>query len=234
MISIVPLAGPDLVHPVHGLRPLFPVEGEPLLRRALTSRSWWISGLQRPENMVFVLPRRDEAETVSEACRAWFPGCRFVWLSDLTAGALLSAVAGTALAPLAGGPLCIDLADLLYELDTDTGECFSDPAVGAAVPCFTASDPCYSYLEMTADRRVLRAREKQVISSTASAGTYIFRDGAVWFEAVAHSLRHADELSLRGVMFVCPAINGVIANGRTVMTLSATNVQPVGKLFHKI
>ena len=34
MISIVPLAGPDFVHPTLGIKPLMPIEGTPLLQKS--------------------------------------------------------------------------------------------------------------------------------------------------------------------------------------------------------
>ena len=40
MNVVVPLAGPDFVHPLYGVRPLFEVDGRPLILTALESRPW--------------------------------------------------------------------------------------------------------------------------------------------------------------------------------------------------
>ena len=100
------------------------------------------------------------------------------------------------------------------------------------MPCFESTDSCYSYLEFNELGDVVRTAEKQVISTTASAGTYLFRDLPTFLDATAYALRHGEKLRANGVHFVCPALNGVIAQGATVKPLSVKNVQPISKRFH--
>ncbi|MBL8630560.1 MAG: hypothetical protein JNM81_13070 [Rhodospirillaceae bacterium] len=232
MKAIIPLAGPDFVHPTHGIKPLWDVDGEPLIKRAITSRPWWQKGLLTPEHMVFVLRRCPEAEIVSQKLDDWFPGSQRVWLSHLTGGALLSAMAGTALMGSDDAPLCIDLVDLLYDCAETIVPRFADKTVGGVVPWFTSTESCYSYFELNADGRVARAVEKQVISNIASAGTYFFRNTGTFLTAAAHSLKNPKAAAHKGVLFVCPAMNGVIAQGLTVDVAPVTNVRPISKLFH--
>ena len=54
MKVIVPLAGPDFVKPDGSVKAEISVEGLPLLRRALESRSWWTHGLVSDADLVFV------------------------------------------------------------------------------------------------------------------------------------------------------------------------------------
>ena len=82
MKVIVPLAGPDFVKLDGSVKAEIPVEGLPLLRHALESRSWWTSGLVTDADLVFVLhdnpPSRRFAEnTLSQ----WYPAARQVFLS---------------------------------------------------------------------------------------------------------------------------------------------------------
>jgi hypothetical protein len=234
MFSIVPLAGPDFVHPTLGIKPLLPVDGEPLLRRVITSRPWWRSGDLQASGLIFVLRDVPETSEVIDRIEDWFPGSQKVILSSLTAGALMSVVAGVALVKDLTAPLCVDLVDILYETEDVMVDRFKDDEnLGGIVPYFESQEACYSYLQMTDDRKVIRAVEKQVISNDASAGTYWFRDAATYLNAVSFSLRNATELSVKGVLFVCPAINYMIGVGQDVIGIPVGSVQPISKVFHE-
>ncbi|WP_448192914.1 hypothetical protein [Azospirillum sp. sgz301742] len=233
MMCIVPLAGPDVVHPTRGIKALMDVNGLPLVEAALSGRPWWRDGRLRPNGLVFVL-RRDIPESVAleAVLRQRFPGAAFAWLGGLSGGALCSALAGTALLARPERPVCIDLVDILYECGAPTTEHFSDPNVAALVPWFGSEESCYSYVRMDAEGRVLEAAEKRVISRNASAGTYLFRDAATWLDAAAHSMRHHDRLAHKGALFVCPSVTGLIEAGRTVLGVPVSGAHPVSKLFH--
>jgi hypothetical protein len=227
---VVPLAGPDFIHPRFGVRPLFPVEGEPLILRALGGRPWIASGEVRGSDLIFVLRDLAEAAGVRALLADRYPGCRFVALSALTGGALLSAMAGAALVA-DGRRLCIDLVDILFDWPDWTPAAAWPERLGGLAPVFASDDPAYSYLDLE-DGRMLRAAEKQVISAHASAGVYLFRDLGVFTAAAAHSLAHRETLAHKGVLFVCPALNGVAAQGLEVRAAPVGGVRPVGKLFH--
>lgn len=234
MMCVVPLAGPDVVHPTLGIKPLMPVDGLPLVEAALTGRPWWRQGRLGPDGLVFVLRRDFDASRELEAVlRGRFPGAAFAWLGGQSGGALWSALAGTALLHRPDRPLCIDLVDILYEGDDPVADRFAtDTDLAAVVPWFESGESCYSYLRMDAGGRVLEAAEKRVISSHASAGSYLFRDAATWLDAAAHSVRHRDRLAHGGALFVCPSIMGPVEAGRTVIGVPVRNARPVSKLFH--
>lgn len=229
MICIVPLAGPDLPHAEHGFRPLVPVAGRPLIETALEGRSWRRQGLLRDSDYVFVVRDVPGVERLHAFLRDRWPGCRIVSLSHLTGGALLSALAGVALAPL-DQPVIIDLADILFDCDYDFGLPWPQD-VGAVTPCFPSEEPCYSYLREE-NGHVVEAAEKRVISNRASAGVYAFRSPSVYLAAAAHSIEYRHKLSYNGIMFVCPAMNGVLNQGLRVVAPETQNVRPVSKQFH--
>lgn len=233
MRAIVPLAGPDFVTDTYGVKPLIDIEGEPLVKHAITTRAWWRSGRLKPTDIVFVLRDVPEAALVRQRLADWFPGSQTVLLSRVTAGALLSALAGAALLPADDAPLVVDLVDILFDIDDAALDGLSRPGVGAAAPWFTDTCPAYSYFELDEQGEVLRAREKLVISSNASAGTYFFSNMQVFVAAAAFALQHAEQLTYKGAHFVCPALNGVVANGLRVLGVPATNIRPVSKLFHE-
>jgi hypothetical protein len=232
MNCIVPLAGPDFFSPVYGLKPLHDVDGEPLLLRALKSRAWYRSGRLRDESLVFVLRRIPEAEQFALQLTAWFPGSRTVWLSDLSQGALLSALAGSALVARPTAPVVVDLADVLFDCAAQAFDRCRTHGTKGALPWFESSDPAFSYAEIASDGvSVLRTAEKKVISRHASAGVYGFADLPTWLEAAAYGIANADRLAVSGIQFVCPAMNGIVENGGKVEAFEVSNARPISKMF---
>jgi len=232
MYTIVPLAGPDCYDGTYGLRPLYPVEGEPLIRRAIASRDWYQSGECDDSQLIFVLREAEQADELARALGELFPAARSVRLPQLTRGALLSALAGMALIEDFTTPIAVDLADILYEADFSPGARFAaDATLSGIIPYFKGDDPKYSYLEL--DGEVVRkTREKQVISEHASAGTYFFRNLPTFLYAVGRSLDAGDQDSVQGTFFLCPAFNGLIDDGKRVIGCEVQNVKPLSLLFH--
>ncbi len=229
MKIIVPLAGPDVVHPRHGVRALYDVGGQPLVAAALEGRPWFRSGETNAQDVIFILREGEGRDELAGFLNGRYAGARQVTLSQLTAGAMYSVLAGAALAD-PHQPLCVDLVDILYQWD-DWAAARPLIAEGGLVPVFDSEDPAYSYLRRE-NGQVVEAAEKRVISREASAGTYFFENSGLFLRAAAHSMAHADRLAFKGALFVCPMMNGVIAEGRRVHAAAVSQVQPVGKLFH--
>jgi hypothetical protein len=227
MKCLVPLAGPDLLHPRHGFRPLVAHGSQTLIEAALNSRAWRTR--LASEDFVFVLRQVEGVEALQAFLKSRWPGSAVVTLSTLTRGAMMSALAGAALVG-PNEPLIIDLADMLFTSDLTLAFDPTGP-VGAIAPCFTASDPCYSYLR-SLEGRVVEIAEKRVISSDASVGVYGFRDTAVFLRAAAYALDHAPTLTHAGLFFVAPMLNGVLDQGLEVLAPPVHDVEPIGKMFH--
>ncbi|MCA1407714.1 hypothetical protein I6F26_26630 [Ensifer sp. IC3342] len=222
---IIPLAGQDFERPDGSVKAEMVVGGATLLSATLKARPWW-SAAATP---VFVL--RDTAASqrfARETLRAQYPAARIIWLSHASAGGAWSAVAGAALVAWPEAPVIVDLCDIMFESDADVAAAFAaDPALGGLALTFASRHPQYSYLRLAPDGRMQEAREKVVISGNASAGVYAFRDVAVFHAAFAHSLHHRATLSHQGALFVCPMLNGVVAQGLDVRCLPARNVWDV-------
>lgn len=235
MQCVVPLAGPQLSHPRHGLWACYPVDGVPLLKRTLQTRPWWRAGRLAAGDLVFVLREGAEYAALRDAVTGWFQGCRIVTLPQLTKGALLSALAGAAVITALDEPLIVDLADILYDVDLDIEARFAaDPSANALVPFFDDDDVCYSYFRFGPDGSVALAVEKQVISHNASAGTYIFRSTTHFIAAAGKSLAEArSELAVGNALFVCPVMNSIVRQGARVLAEPAHNIRSISKLLHE-
>lgn len=229
MKCVVPLAGPDLWTERYGLRPLVDVDGEFLIEAALRPRAW--AGAMTSRDYVFVVRETvGHSDFLAYLASRW-PGCRIVTLSDLSGGALFSSLAAMALVP-PDETVAIDLADILFSGGPEDPQgLFAREGHGAVVPVFSSDEPCYSYLRIE-DGLVIEAREKQVISSNASAGVYMFRDMQVFLAAAAHNIAHRQSMGVNGTLFVCPMVNGVVAAGHTVIAPPVDDCRPVGKMFH--
>ena len=202
-------------------------EGEPLLRHILTRRAW--AGLAAPTDYCFIL-RDDQTSRGFAAAQLteWYPGSRQIFLSEYTNGAALSAAMGVAL--VADGeaePLVIDLADIAYHSDTDpVALMVRDRDCGAVGLVFQHDNPIYSYLR-TENGRFVEAAEKRVISTNASAGTYIFASASIYLRALAHALDYASSQTFNGRFFVCPLFNGVAHQGLDVALHHVTDIVDV-------
>lgn len=229
---VIPLAGPDFELENGSTKAEILVDGQPLLLRAITSRSWWRREEVSSTDLVFVLRDSERCRRFAhERLEDWFPGCRVAFLSRGTQGAALSALAGIALCD-PEALLCVDLADIFYEENFCPAATFSEePQLGGMVPVFASDWPMYSYAEVAADGRVIRTAEKRVISDIASAGTYFFRNAAVYLQAIAHAIRDKENQTYNGLYFLCPLFNGVIASGLDVRTCPVGQIVDIKKEF---
>ena len=85
---------------------------------------------------------------------------------------------------------------------------------------FESSNPGMSYLE-TAENKVLRTVEKEVISNKASTGLYYFGSKEI-FESAFFSTNHHKE------SYVAPMFNSMISNGLDVGYFKTKIVHPLG------
>jgi len=232
MIScIVPLAGPDFNTEKHGIKPLVPIEGEPLIKKVLKSRSWYNS-LLREEAITFVLRDSEGTDKAIAYLQEEFSGCHFVKLSGLSKGALLSALAGSSLISNYDQPVVVDLADIIFQGEWNPIEIFAEnPLIGGIIPYFNSINPKYSYLELSG-QWVRQTAEKKVISDAASAGVYFFRDLPMFLEAAADSIRFDKLYSYNNNMFLCPAMNGIICRNKLVKAVSVQDVVELSLFFH--
>lgn len=225
MQVVIPLAGPDFEPNDRTTKAELLLDGQALLVRALTSRSWWQRGDVSAADCIFILRDTKVSRDFADRCLTdWFPGSRIVFLSHGTRGAAFSALAGVALCDPAA-VLCVDLADILYvEAFRPLTAFGEDPMLGGMLPTFRSDSPVYSYARLGHDGRATRTAEKKVISDLASAGTYFFRNPAVYLAAVDHAIRHESEQTHNGSFFLCPLFNGVIASGHDVRTFDVTDI----------
>ncbi len=221
MNVIVPLAGPDLVVSGATFKPFVKFSGSLLLAETLQKRPWY----SRDCTYVFVCNRNLVHEAFVNEMVRFFPHSKWVFLSDFADGALLSALAGSALIRDESSPVVIDLMDIAFENDGfDVDEVFSDSIVGGILPLFESDHSGFSYATVNSGR-VEYVAEKQVISGWASAGVYIYRNFPTFLGALAYTLSNRVEWGYKGCFFVAPSMNGVRKLGLEIVPWYVKNVR---------
>lgn len=222
---IVPLAGPDFVSADGEVKALLPLSGQPLLLHVLTSRPWAAA----VGGYTFILKDGETTRAfVEQHLSQWYPDATVVFLSTFTRGAACSAMAGVACQRDPHTPLIVDLADILYSSKLNVQDrLLSAPRCGGLALTFRSTNPLYSYLRSDDTGRVVEATEKKVISTNASAGTYVFRNSSIYLHAVAHAFSNEASQVYNSLFFVCPLFNGVLAQGMDVEMEPVYNVVDV-------
>ena len=202
----MPLAGPDFERSDGSVKAEMLIDGQPLLRRCLEGRVWWRPGRAQSDDLVFVL--RDTARSRR------FAGESLAFMVSGRAGrdafcnGRWSGAVGTGRGRTRRPCGCATVRrprGYQYRSTFDPSRCFAERSnIGAVALVFASTNPAYSYLRTDADGNVVEAAEKRVISPHASAGTYFFNSAATYLEALAHNLRHREDVMHKGLFFVCP------------------------------
>lgn len=224
MKIIVPLAGPDFVTRDGFTKAEINYFGDDLLHYILKRRPWYEIALS--SDYIFILQDKIETRKLAEEkIKIWFPHCKVLFLSDITGGAAYSAAASAAYLTDSDEKIIIDLADIDYELDSSiVPEIKALRNEDAIALTFSSRNPVYSYLLFDKCGEFIESREKQVISSVASAGTYIFGSHLSFLKAFEHALRNQLMYLHNGLMYICPLFNGVKANAGTVKKIDVSSV----------
>lgn len=219
MNIVIPMAGegsrfPRAIYKVP--KPLIPVANEPMYR-------WAVRGLHVSSNdrLIFILRKDEFTSDIVQDIKASFGHF------DLHIRVLEKPTSGQAETVLAaedlfveGKSLLIHNADTCVEVPTNWAGKLN--AWDGALVVFQSSEPRWSYARTDATGSVVEVREKEVISTNASTGTY-------WFarlEDFTYRARAAIAQGSRvgGEYYVAPLFNGLLADGGSVTLVHADSV----------
>jgi hypothetical protein len=240
MYSIIPLAGPDFFNPQYGIKPLFKVDGETLIKKILTSRKWIKDGEVKNENLIFVLKTSARTAECKKYLQQEFVNCKIVEISDFTSGALMSCLAATSLIKDFNAPLIFDLVDIGFKSDFSVKKTFAENAkLGAILPYFKSDNPTYSYADIDENGYVIATKEKKgwdfgkekTTQGNASAGVYFFKNLSVFLTATIDSLENYESYHHKQNLFLCPAMNGIVKNGFKILPIEVFEIESFGLNF---
>lgn len=222
MKVIVPIAGPDYFSN-KVIKGLIETSNGPLLKNVLKSRPW--SESIKPQEYIFVIQQSEAGlNFYKNYIQHWFPKSRAVFLSDLTKGAALSALAGISYCiEEKENPLIIDLADIKFQSKLKNFKnIFEDNLTDAYIFTFRSDIEKYSYAKANKENVVSDVAEKKVISSNAITGVYLFRSPSIFLEAIESASKIFGNFSYKGLLYISPILNALIAKKKQIKIIQTT------------
>ena len=222
MYAIIPIAGPDFSYD-ESSKALIQTKHGPFLKFILQSRPWYSQ--VHPSNYIFVLRSDPLAiDFFDKYLLKWFIGCKKVILSSPTRGAAFTVAAALSQLPIKLNlPIIVDLADIYFKMPSHNyRHIFSDFDFSAI--SFKSSLEFYSYFLVDKDNSILEAREKNVISSNASAGVYVFRNLSLFYEAFALILSNPHIYFYNGNGYIAPMLSAAKVLKKSSLLLPCSNV----------
>lgn len=207
----------------HVPKPLIPVDGIPMFRKALSS----FDGLSLAPAVTTIIRRElDETFALAARIKQAAPGAAVAVIERLTRGAVETCLAAADDIRDDDAVVVLD-CDLWFE-SADYLALIGDVLAGrralaAALLTFTAHDARYSFARL-AGTRVIETAEKRAISSHAIAGAYFFSTGEIF-------LRAARELMSRPVeqeYYLSYLYNIIIGQGGAVEAVHTSRYRSFG------
>lgn len=192
-------------------KPMISIAGRPMIDWSLES----LSGLSSPHRFIFIALKEDLDSGLRKLLE---PRGEIVSIPDVTEGAVNTTLLASHLIE-DETPLVIANCDQYLDWDFNL---FLDSTDGfdCSVVVFESDNPHHSYVE-TADTRVTRVREKEVISPLACGGVYFYRKGHDYLMGAKRLIE--DEDRTNGEFYITPIFNKLIQAGRTVTYFKIEN-----------
>jgi NDP-sugar pyrophosphorylase family protein len=202
---LVPMAGDSQRFEESGYqfpKNLVEIEGKPLMERVLRQ-------LDDLGELVCIV-REEESRSfhTADAIRLLAPEAAVVEVPTLESGAACTALlAAEEIDPDA--PLLVFNGDQIVRRDlSDIVADFERRGLDGGVVVFQAVHPRWSYVKTDDEGLVVEAAEKRPISMQATAGTYWYRRGSDFVEALEEMI--LKDAHVDGRFYICPAFNEMV------------------------
>lgn len=231
MYCIIPIAGPDLVMANGQFRPLFLYDNAPMVEKILKNRSWYKSGELPNNKIIFVTRSVPKIEELHVFLSLKFPECKIVTIPAITQGALCTCLAGASQILEMNELICIDLIDIDFNSDLSPTQIFNENKnIEGMLLSFYSDNEKYSYLD-TDGEKVKLCVEKKVISTTASAGVYFYKNLAAFLFCATESIKNRETVSYKNLLFICPSFSFLSKAGHLVIHKSVEITKSLSEIF---
>jgi dTDP-glucose pyrophosphorylase len=179
---VIPAAGRGSRFSRLGIR-----EPKPLIDLAGRPFFWWaVESVRRfvpLRQLIFVVLEEHVTEfSIDKVIKGFYPWATIVEIPDVTAGAAETARIGLSALNLRG-PVAINDCDHSFMAESLPATVLAlGHDLDGALMCFRSASPAYSYARLNSRHQVVGTVEKQVVSSFAIAGCYLFADSEKFCE----------------------------------------------------
>jgi len=202
-------------------KPLVEVRGRPMIRWATSCVEW----VDEASYVFPVLETHVEEYDIDDRLRDLYGrDIRLVPIDGMTDGAARTVLRTRE--HLSSDELIVLFGD--QYIHAPVRRTISTSAADGLIAVFTASDPRWSYAKTNERGVVTEVAEKEVISSTATAGLYYFETGTDFVRGAERMIRK--DIRTNGLFYVCPVYNELIEMGRRIETFSVDDMHSLGTL----
>ena len=223
MKVIIPLAGLDYFSESipKGLKDY---GNGPFLKWILQSRPWYSEIPHKNYTFIF-LDCNESRSFFKNYVSKWFKGARSVFISHTSKGAALSALSAiSASFDDNFEPIIFDLADIYFESNSISVMNIFEDDIDSYIFSFKSSLSQYSYIDIDADGFILEAKEKEVISSYATVGVYIYKAFSTYLQGLIYYLQKSTVYTYNSLYYLCPVVNGVLNSGLRAKSIEVKSV----------
>jgi len=192
-------------------KPMISIAGRPMIDWSLQS----LAGLTSPHRFIFIALKDD----LDSGLRGILESRgEIVSIPNVTEGAVNTTLLASHLIE-DESPLIIANCDQYLDWDFNKFLASTD-GFDCSVVVFESDNPHHSYVE-TQGKRVVRVKEKEVISPLACGGIYFYRKGHDYLAGAKRLIE--DEDRTNGEFYITPIFNKLIEEGRTVTYFKIEN-----------
>jgi len=210
---VIPMAGAGSRFANEGFsdpKPLIRLHGVPMIRVV-------VENIRPSEDcrFIFVCQRAHEnAHNLVEMLETWVPGSSVVLVDGLTDGAACTVLSARSLIDN-DEELMIANSDQFIDLDINRYlKSMRDRDLDGQIMTMRASDPKWSFVELSDDGLVRNVVEKVVVSDEATTGIYNFRRGADFVRAAESMINQG--LLVNNEFYIAPTYNQLIREGLAI------------------
>jgi UDP-N-acetylglucosamine diphosphorylase / glucose-1-phosphate thymidylyltransferase / UDP-N-acetylgalactosamine diphosphorylase / glucosamine-1-phosphate N-acetyltransferase / galactosamine-1-phosphate N-acetyltransferase len=220
---VIPMAGLGSRFPSHQFpmpKPLIPVNGKPMITRAIESFGFDQLSLQC--NWYFVVAKNNFTNQLKDAIFLSVPGANFIDIDYITEGPACSALLFKDKINN-DNELIIANCDQIMEWDSYMFFLNARAFQGCVVTYHTDTDK-NSFARIDEKGYVKEIREKQVLSNVSLNGIHFWKQGRYFVES-AEAMIEAQDRSPNGEFYIGPTYNYMIKDGKKVGIYHIPNQQ---------
>lgn len=188
---------------------LLEINGEPIIQRVVES----LKPLEG--NLSFIIRKEDNDKSyIGSTLNILSPGCTIYKVSDITKGAVCSALFAVDSINNEDEFLIINGDQLIRNGIAEAVDEFRRKGEDGGIIVFRSVHPRWSFVAVDEEGYVNETSEKRPISDMATAGCYYFRQGKDFVEAAFNTIRK--DVNYNGNYYICSTYNELVLSQKKV------------------